>query len=81
MLSTQVNPYFKAALFLIRLVAAGFAIFGITLLCVDVVSMLSHKPISGPGTLALKLVPLLIGLVLFLKSYSLAKRLTRDFEE
>jgi hypothetical protein len=51
------------------------------LLCSDVFLFLSHKPISGPGTLALKLLPLLIGLVLFLKSYSLAKRLTRDFEE
>jgi hypothetical protein len=81
MLSTRMNPYFKAALFLIRLIAAGFAIFGITLLCSDVFLMLSHKPISGPGTLALKLLPLLIGLVLFLKSYALAKRLTRDFEE
>ena len=28
MLSTRMNPYFKAALFLIRLIAAGFAIFG-----------------------------------------------------
>jgi hypothetical protein len=81
MLSTRMNPYFRAALFLIRLIAAGFAIFGITLLCGDVFLLLSHKPISGPGTLALKLLPLLIGLVLFLKSYSLAKRLTRDFEE
>ena len=81
MLSTRMNPYFKAALFLIRLIAAGFAIFGITLLCSDVFLLLSHKPISGPGTIALKLLPLLVGLVLFLKSYALAKRLTRDFEE
>lgn len=81
MLSARMNPYFKAALFLIRLIAAGFAIFGLTLLSVDVAKMLSHQPISGSGTLALKLLPLLIGLVLFLKSYALAKRLTRDFEE
>ena len=75
------NPYFKAALFLIRLIAAGFAICGITLLCSDVFLFLSHKPISAPGVLALKLLPLLIGLALFLKSDSLARRLTRDFEE
>ena len=75
------NPYYKAALFLIRLIAAGFAIFGITLLCSDLFLMLSHKPVSGPGTLALKALPILIGLVLFLKSYALAKHLTKDFEE
>jgi hypothetical protein len=81
MLSTLMNPYFRAALFLIRLIAAGFGIFGITLLCSDLFLLLSHKPISGPGTLALKLLPLLIGLALFVKSHSFAKRLTRDFEE
>jgi hypothetical protein len=75
------NPYFKAALFLIRLIAAGFAIFGGTLLSSDVFLLLSHKPISGPATLALKCLPLLIGLVLFVKSYALAKNLTKDFEE
>ncbi len=75
------NPYFKAALFLIRLIAAGFAIFGITLLCGDLFLLLSHKPISGRGTLALKVLPLLIGLLLFVKSYALAKHLTRDFDE
>jgi len=75
------NPYFKAALFLIRLIAAGFAIFGITLLCGDVFLMLSHKPVSSTGTLALKALPIVIGLVLFLKSYALAKHLTKDFEE
>ncbi len=74
------NPYFKAALFLIRLIAAGFVIFGFTLLCSDLFLMLSHKPVSGPGTLALKALPILIGLVLFLKSYALAKHLTKDFD-
>jgi hypothetical protein len=75
------NPYFKAALFLIRLVAAGFAVVGITLLCSDVVLLLSHKPVSSGGSLALKGLPILIGLVLFVKSYALAKRLTKEFEE
>jgi hypothetical protein len=75
------NPYFKAALFLIRFIAAGFLIFGITLLCSDIFLMLSHKPVSRPAILALKSLPLLIGLVLFLKSYALAKNLTKDFEE
>jgi hypothetical protein len=75
------NPYFKAALFLIRLIAAGFCIFSLTMLSSDVFLLLSNKPISGPPTLALKSLPLLIGLVLFLKSYALAKHLTKDFEE
>jgi hypothetical protein len=75
------NPYFRAALFLIRLIAAGFCIFSITLLCSDVFLMLSHRPISGSARLALKSLPLLIGFVLFLKSYALAKHLTRDFDE
>jgi hypothetical protein len=75
------NPYFKAALFVIRLIAAGFVIFGGTLLSSDLFLMLSHKPVSPAGTLALKAVPILIGFVLFLKSYSLAKNLTKDFEE
>lgn len=75
------NPYFKAALFLIRLVAAGFVILGGTLLCSDLFLILSHKPVSGAGTLALKALPILIGFVLFLKSYGMAKHLTKDFEE
>lgn len=75
------NPYLRAALFVIRLAAAGFVIFGITLLCSDLFLMLSHKPVSKPLTLALKALPILIGLVLFLKSYALAKHLTKDFEE
>jgi hypothetical protein len=76
-----VNPYFKAALFLIRLIAAGFCIFALTLFAGDVFLILSHKPVSPGGSLALKAVPLLIGLVLYIKSFALAKYLTRDFEE
>jgi hypothetical protein len=75
------NPYFKAALFLIRLVAAGFCILSLALYSSDVFLMLSHRPISGRASLALKLLPLLIGLALFVKSYALAKRLTKDFDE
>jgi uncharacterized membrane protein len=75
------NPYFKAALFLIRLIAAGFCILSLTLLSSDVFLMLSHRPISGRTSLAFKVLPLLIGLALYLKSFALAKRLTKDFDE
>ena len=78
----QMNPYRKAALLLIRLVAFGFVMFGGLQAGLYFLMQKSGRKIEdGAVLMALKTLPLLIGLVLLIKSYAIAKRLTEDFEE
>ncbi len=75
------NPYRKAAAFLIQLVACAFVLFGALPLGMNYFAHRQHKPVSGIGWLVFEVISLLVGLVLLLKSGSIARKLTEDFEE
>ncbi len=75
------NPYTKAAQFVIRLVGVGFAIVSLALLSGNAVLMLASRPTDAPGALVLEGIPFLIGAVVLWKSTALAKALTRDLGE
>jgi hypothetical protein len=75
-----VSPYTKAALSVIRMVAAGFLVLSLCLCLPDLFLLLSHRPLPHPGLLVLKAIPLVIGVVIYWKSDDLAKRLTKDLD-
>ena len=75
------NPYTKAALFLIRLVAFAFILFGGLELGAEYFAHRQNKTGSNAVWLFLEIFSLLIGLVLLFKSKSIARKLTEDFED
>ncbi len=75
------NPYTKAATFVVRLVAFAFILFGALPLGAEYFARRQHKPISGTLWLFLEIFSLLLGFVLLFKSSAIAKKLTEDFEE
>jgi uncharacterized membrane protein YkgB len=75
-----VSPYTKAALSVIRTIAAGFILLSFCLYSPDLFLWLSHRPPHHAGVLVLKAVPLLAGLVIYWKSDGMAKRLTKDLD-
>ena len=74
------STYTKAALSVIRLVAAGFIVMSLCLYSPDLFLWLSQKPPHHTGVLVLKAFPLMIGLVLYWKSRDIAERLTKDLD-
>ena len=75
------NPYRKTALLLIRLIAFGCMLFGLLHVGAYMVAAKAGKGVDRPLEIALKSLPLLVGLVLMFKSYSIAKRMTEDLED
>ena len=75
------NPYTKAALFIIRLIAFAFVLFGALPLGADYFARRQNKPAAGLIWLFLEIFSLLLGFVLLFKSREIAKKLTEDFEE
>jgi hypothetical protein len=76
----MLNPYAKAALFVLRLAACGLIILGGGLCAPDVYLYLSHRPAARPAALALKAVPALAGAALYARSKAVALRLTKDLD-
>jgi hypothetical protein len=74
------NPYTKAVLSVIRLMACGLIILGFGLCASDIYLYLSHHPVSSPVVLALKASPVLAGVALFAKSRAMAIHLTKDLD-
>ena len=74
------NPYTKAVLSVIRLVAAGFILLSLCLCLPDLFLLLSHRPLPHPGLLVLKALPSVIGVVFYWKSNAIAKRFTQDLD-
>lgn len=74
------SPYTKAALSVIRLIAAGFLILSLCLYSSDVFLWLSHRPPRHLGALVLKAIPFVIGVVIYWKSHDIAKELTKDLD-
>ena len=75
------NPYKKAALLLIRLVASGFMLFGFIYLGLYLVKSYLARSEVQIGSCLLLAIPEVIGLVILIKSAAIANRLTRDFDE
>ena len=75
------NPYTKAALFIIRMVAFAFVLFGALPLGADYFARRQHKPAAGTLWLFLEIFSLLLGVVLLIKSREIAKKLTENFDE
>ena len=75
------NPYTKAAQFIIRLVAFAFVLFGALPLGADYFARRQNKPAAGTLWLFLEIFSLLLGFVLLFKSGAIAKKLTKDFDE
>ncbi len=76
------SPYTRGALFLIRLIAFGLIVLGFTLLGSYFFYIVSGKKSEG-GTIdfLLKLLPLLAGALLFIKSQAIAQKLTENLDE
>jgi hypothetical protein len=83
LLRKGMSPYRRAALFLIRLIATGFILFPL----LEVAAYLAAFLNTGKRTditfrtILWPAISLLVGVVILIKSSSLAKRLTRDFED
>jgi hypothetical protein len=75
-----VSPYTKAALFAIRLIAAGLVILSLCLYSTDLFLLLSHRPLNFGAAFILKGFPIVAGLVLYAKSAAMAERFTRDLD-
>lgn len=75
------NPYRKAALFIIRLVAFAFILFGALQLGADYFTRRRGQPSAEMIWLILEILSVLLGIVLLLKSGTIAKKLTEDFDE
>ena len=76
------NPYTKAALFLLRMIAFGFVLVSVLQLGSLVFYFAGpKKPVIDWVSVGLRSIPLLIGLVLLIKSYAIARKLTEHFDE
>ena len=75
------NPYTKAALFVIHLVAFAFILFGALPLGADYFARRQQKPSGSAIWLFLEIFSLLLGFVLLFKGGAIAKKLTEGFEE
>lgn len=75
------NPYTKAATFVIRLVAFAFILFGALQLGADYFATRQHKPTGSATWLFLEMFSLFLGFVLLFKSGAIARKLTEDFDE
>jgi hypothetical protein len=75
------NPYTRAAQFVIRLVGFGFVIVSVILLSSDLLLALSGRATGRPATLVLEAIPFLVGSAIIWKSTAMAARLTRDLDD
>jgi small-conductance mechanosensitive channel len=77
-----VNPYCRAALFLIRLVAIGLVVTGLMLLAGDVVNWMARSPVATrTWVVPLEVLLMIIGALLLLRSRKLAHRFTEQFDD
>ena len=76
------NPYRKAALLLIRLIAFGCIIFSMLQFGLYFLAKKTGNKVNESAPmLALKAVPFVVGFGLLLKGNAIARRLTEDFDE
>jgi hypothetical protein len=75
-----VNIYTKIAQSVLRLLAFALVMTSAFLYSSDIYLLMAHRRPSKPGVLALKGLPLLLGLVFFWKSREWAEQLTKDLD-
>lgn len=75
------NPYTKAAIFVIRLVAFAFVLFGALPLGANYFTRGQTTQSGSMIWIFLEIFSLLLGFVLLFKSRDIAKKLTEDFDE
>ena len=76
------NPYWRGAQFLIRLAAAGLIMWSVIEIGLRTFAKILHRAYTGGfWSWFVMVVPLLVGLVLMIKSRSLARKLTEDFDD
>lgn len=75
------NPYTKAAQFVIRMIGLGGIIISAILLIGNLMLHLSNRPTEPRATLFLEAVPFLVGVVVLCYSTHLARRFTRDLSD
>jgi len=75
------NPYKKAALLLVRLVASGFMLFGLINIALYLLKSFLNKADVPIGHCLVMGVLIVIGLAILAKSSAIATRLTQDFDE
>ena len=75
------NPYKKAALLLVRLVASGLMLFGLITLGLYLMKSFLDKSGVPTGRCLLSGIATALGLAILIKSSAIASRLTQDFDE
>jgi hypothetical protein len=77
-----VNPYTRVVLFVIRLAAFGLVFTSLLYLASSAYFTVGRQS-SGESVfqMILKGIPLLLGIVLWIKSYAIARKLTEDFDD
>jgi hypothetical protein len=75
------SPYTKAAVLLIRLVAFGFVLFSLIFLGSEIFFLKTHRKSASVLSIVLKAIPFLAGVALWIKSYAIAKNLTKDLDD
>ena len=75
------NPYNKAAVFVIRLIASGFMLFGLINVAFYLLQTYLDKTDAQLARFILPGLFVLIGLTILIKSSAIATRLTQDFDE
>ena len=75
------NPYKKAALLLVRLIASGLMLFGVINIALYLLKSFLNKADVPVGRCLAMGVPIVIGLVILTKSSTIAGRLTQDLDE
>lgn len=75
------NPYKKAALLLVRLIASGLMLFGLITLSLYLLKSFVDKSDVPTGRCLLMGIPVALGLAILVKSSAIAGRLTQDFDE
>jgi hypothetical protein len=75
------NPYKKAALLLIRLIASGLMLFGVINIALYLLKSFLNKADVPTGLCLLMGIPIVMGLAIMVKSSAIAGRLTQDFDE
>jgi hypothetical protein len=78
----SMNPYRRAALFLIRLIAFGLILFSLLQVSSYYFSLKTRKKSEQSAlAISLKTVPFLIGFILLVKGKSIAKKFTEDLDD
>ena len=75
------NPYVKAALFLVRLTGFGLVIVALFLMSGNLALIVSRQPVQKPLGLALEALVLLAGFVLLWKSADIARRMVGGLDD